>query len=141
MPSVSSSVGSALVETPCGASVRRSDLQASHSQPLDSGSMTYPAFGAVSVGDARPPVSTFSGIMRSPSGSLGMFIIVRASSRVIHGPPTEVWMAAACSSKLPCIFARMSNSTYSLAGAPTMGASDLVRRRWIMVSSGMSVSA
>ena len=70
-----------------------------------------------------------------------MFIIARASSRVIHGPPTADWMAAACSSKEPWSFARISNSTYSFSGAPTMGASVLVMRFWIMVRSGMRVSA
>ena len=70
-----------------------------------------------------------------------MFMSARASGRDIHGPPTADWSAVACSSKLPCSFALMSNSTYSFSGAPIIGSSDLLIRCEIMVMSGVRVSA
>jgi len=55
-------------------------------------------------GEACPPEVTFNGVIRvSTSGSSirGRFSSLRASLRVIHGPPIAVDMTAARSSKVP----------------------------------------
>ena len=55
---------------------------------------------------------TLSGTISSSAPSMcGRLNMARASSRVIHGPPTADWMTCARSSKLPWSFTERSNST------------------------------
>ena len=79
-------------------------------------------FMCVSVGDAWPPSTTFSGtISSSPPSIGGRLLSALASFLVIQGPPTELCSILARSSNDPFSFSVRSNSTYVSGSAPIIG--------------------